>query len=168
MREIEHVVLDPDEHDCPFESELGIPCGCDWHVDGGIKGYKMWVPLRKLRRNHTNILVAPMDRSQQLCEIAGRLHAAERATGSAQSLEANDVSHGTWQMTSDSDGSRGWRFESEGELTARDRDRRALEAVGCTIYAEPGDLLLFFPGIYHRTQDVEDHRVSIIAEATHS
>ena len=71
-----------------------------------------------------------------------------------------------WQMASDSDGERGWKFESSSELIARARDRRALEAIGCTIPADPGDLLLFFPGIYHRTQDLRHARVAIIAEAT--
>ena len=175
MREIEHVVLNPDAHDCPFESDVGIPCGCDWHVDGGIRGYKLWLPIQKARRNQTNILVAPMSHAQRLCELAGEIanaHAdahANAADGGAQDgAQDGGAQDGAWQMTTDSNGARGWRLESGGELTARRRDRLALEAVGCTIHAEAGDLLLFFPGIYHRTQDVLDHRVSIIAEATHA
>ena len=60
VREIEHVVLDPQQHDCPYKTAGSIPCGCDWHVDGGMRGYKLWVPLRKQALNLTNIVLAPM------------------------------------------------------------------------------------------------------------
>ena len=139
--------------------------GCDWHVDGGIRGYKIWVPLSKEHgaRNRTNIVVAPMNHAQQLCEIADKLEASVAHTATAT---VHVGAKGEWQMASDSDGERGWKFESSSELIARARDRRALEAIGCTIPADPGDLLLFFPGIYHRTQDLSHARVAIIAEAT--
>lgn len=166
VREIEHVVLDPEQHDCPFESDNGIPCGCDWHVDGGIRGYKLWGLLSKEGgRNRTNVVLAPMSHAHQLCEIAGEIHASQ---GGASPEEMVTEVEGQWQMSSDSDGQQGWRFESNGELIARARDRTALEAIGCAIPTDPGDVVLFFPGIYHRTQDVSSYRVSLIAEATHA
>ena len=33
------------------------------------------------------------------------------------------------------------------------------------VAASTGDVLLFFPGVFHRTQDVQLHRVALIAEA---
>ena len=49
---------------------------------------------------------------------------------------------------------------------AKERDRAALEAIGCRMEARKGDLVFFFPGIFHRTQDVETYRISLIAEAS--
>ena len=69
-------------------------------------------------------------------------------------------------MATDSKGTKGWVREAADDVKARDRDRDALEAIGCTVEAAAGDMLLFFPGIFHRTQDVEHYRVSLIAEAT--
>ena len=46
------------------------------------------------------------------------------------------------------------------------QQRLALEAVGCPMHMAVGDVLLFFPGVFHRTQDALNHRVALIAEAT--
>lgn len=163
IREIETIVLDPKEHDCPWGEEDGVPCGCDWHVDGGMRGFKLWTPLEKEVRpdahEHQNIVVAPFNNVQQLCDLANSLN----ASGSVGPREAPaDV----WEMRSDSDGSRGWRRDSGYEVESRKSDKRALQAASCIVATDPGDLLLFFPGIFHRTQDVDGHRVAIIAEAT--
>ena len=56
--------------------------------------------------------------------------------------------------------------ESADYFTAKERDGRALEAIGCPVHMRPGDVLLFFPGIFHRTQDARHYRVALIAEAT--
>ena len=109
--------------------------------------------------------------AQQLCELAGRLHAAETARAAASPEPSHPgaaapLKPDVWNMATDSKGTSGWVKEAADDLKARDRDRDALEAIGCTVAAAPGDLLLFFPGIFHRTQDVEHYRVSLIAEAT--
>ena len=126
VREIEHVVLNPDDHDCPFiDDVLKIPCGCDWHVDGGMRGYKMWVPLEKKARSHTNIVLAPMNHAAQLCDLAGRLNAShtkangeEDAAAEARALDTKP----TWQMADDSKGStHGWVLEDPLEFRAKER-----------------------------------------------
>jgi hypothetical protein len=178
VREIEHVVLDPAQHDCPAGPDAaGVPCGCDWHCDGGIRGYKLWVPLQKESLNHTNILVAPLSHVRSLCEIAASLEDADEgkrptAAAAKDAADADEAAasrgdemvriNATDALTAD-----GPRMESQGELHARERDTLALESVSCTITAAPGDLLLFFPGVYHRTQDVAAYRIAMIAEATH-
>ena len=164
MHEIEHVVINPAEHDYPFENDAKVTCGCDWHVDGGNRGYRLWVPLQKPPpANQTNIAVAPMNYAQQLCKLAGRL--ATQSEG-AETAEMDTASREpVWQMQTDSVGTRGWVREAPDDLTARRRDRDALEAVGCTTAMSPGDLLLFFPGIFHRTQDAKNYRISMIADA---
>ena len=41
----------------------------------------------------------------------------------------------------------------------------ALNAVACTVVANPGDLLLFHPDVYHRTQDMGVQRVALQLDA---
>ena len=169
VREIEHVVLEPEEHDCPWGPELGIPCGCDWHVDGGIRGYKMWAPLQKEdkpdSRAQQNIVVAPLNNAQQLCELVERLNATIGAdTLAKEGVRAQPKDE--WQLRTDADGTSGWSLEDGYEAHGRRSDKRALEAASCVVEADAGDVLLFFPGVFHRTQDVDGKRVAIIAEAT--
>ena len=175
VREIEHVVINPDEHDCPYGTTDGIPCGCDWHVDGGMKGYKIWVPMSKEQlpnaREKTNVLVVPMDNAQRLCELAGRLNASAAAAESgSDAASARVEEEHVWSQRDDSKfGTAGeWVLEEVADVKSKVSDRRALEAASCVVEADVGDLLLFYPGVYHRTQDAELHRVSFIAEATHS
>ena len=146
VREVEHVVLNPDEnHDCPWPPNEGVPCGCDWHVDGGLRGFKIWATLGKdeaaAAAGHAGIVVAPMNYAQRLCEVAGRLNASMASAG-----ESND------------------QAEASG-ARARTWDILALEGASCVVEAVPGDLLFFYPGVFHRSQDVAAHRVAIIAEA---
>jgi hypothetical protein len=162
VREIEHVVLDPAEHDCPTGEEDGVPCGCDWHVDGGMRGFKLWLPLRKEARpdarEHQNVVVAPLDEVQRLCDLVDHLNVN---TNVAPLPPPED----RVEYHTDSNGTSGWVRSSGYEAESRKRDQRALQAVGCVVPAEPGDVLLWFPGVFHRTQDVAGHRVAIIAEA---
>lgn len=162
VREIEHVVLDPAEHDCPTGEEDGVPCGCDWHVDGGMRGFKLWLPLRKEARpdarEHQNVVVAPLDEVQRLCDLVDHLN-VNTNVAPLPPPEDRDEYH------TDSNGTSGWVRSSGYEAESRKRDQRALQAVGCVVPAEPGDVLLWFPGVFHRTQDVAGHRVAIIAEA---
>ena len=163
VREIEHVVLDPAEHDCPTGEEDGVPCGCDWHVDGGMRGFKLWLPLRKEARpdarEHQNVVVAPLDEVQRLCDLVDHLSVSTNVAPRPPPLE--DIV----EYQTNSNGTSGWVRSSGYEVESRKRDQRALQAVGCVVPAEPGDVLLWFPGVFHRTQDVAGHRVAIIAEA---
>ena len=178
---MEHVVIDPDQHDCPFNNGAdGAPCGCDWHCDGGMRGYKLWAPLRKHGAvEQTNVVVVPFDAAHELCEVAERLRAEEAKRQEEE--EANAVAKGgerravaaaadppkpIWVQYSDSKGGSGWKLESPDYNTAKNRDSLALEAVGCPMHMAVGDVLLFFPGVFHRTQDALNHRVALIAEAT--
>ena len=112
-----------------------------------------------------------MDNAQRLCELAGRLNASAAAADSGsdaapQSVEEEHV----WSQRDDSKfGTAGeWVLEEVADVKSKVSDGRALEAASCVVEADVGDLLLFYPGVYHRTQDAELHRVSFIAEATHS
>ena len=167
VREIEHVVLDPEQHgNCESSSHPSIPCGCDWHVDGGVRGYKLWAPVQKESVNLTNILLVQMSDAQAFCELAGELHA--KASG-VHALEDATEAMGEmqWNVHTDSKGaSQEWVHEPRGEVHARLRDQAALESIGCPVYTQPGDVVIFFPGIFHRTQDVLSYRISIIADAS--
>ena len=44
-------------------------------------------------------------------------------------------------------------------------DDRLLEAAGCLVEADEGDVLVFYPDVFHRTQDMAASRLAIIAEA---
>ena len=93
---MEHVVIDPDQHDCPFNNGAdGAPCGCDWHCDGGMRGYKLWAPLRKHGAiEQTNVVVVPFDAAHELCEVAERLRAgAEADLANGWQLRVRRVAH---------------------------------------------------------------------------
>ena len=47
----------------------------------------------------------------------------------------------------------------------RNRDHRALEAAGCVVRANPGDAVLLFPDLFHRTQDLLVWRLALLVEA---
>ena len=67
--------------------------------------------------------------------------------------------------------------EAARQVWVRDRDRTtqqeavrfqisvALNAVACTVVAAPGDLILFHPDVYHRTQDMGVQRVALQLDA---
>ena len=165
-------MLDPAAHDCPWgPSAAGIPCGCDWHVDGGLRGYKMWATLRKDASaeadGHAGIVIMPLNAARRLCEVAARLNATMAAGGggtlAAAHLAGEDKR--VMQHVSDANGHVGMREESTFDVTARELDAMALEGASCVIEAVPGDVLLFYPGVFHRSQDVAASRVAIIAEA---
>ena len=204
IRTLEHVVLDPKMlGGCrpPGPRDLNpLPCGCDWHFDGGRRGYKLWSVLDKrggqALRRRSNIVIVPADHVQQLCDIAAELNAsssepmvddndnAERTRDemerrvevgsdedymrrvSAQYDEVRAHSQARWIIrTSDPSGTARPEATDPDEYVARLRDNLALEAAGCVADIDEGDVLLFFPGTLHRTQDVEQHRTALIAEA---
>ena len=129
----------------------------------------MWAPLQKEdkpdSRAQQNIVVAPLNNAQQLCELVERLNATIGAdTLAKEGVRAQPKDE--WQLRTDADGTSGWSLEDGYEAHGRRSDKRALEAASCVVEADAGDVLLFFPGVFHRTQDVDGKRVAIIAEAT--
>ena len=44
-------------------------------------------------------------------------------------------------------------------------DNRALEAASCVVNVSPGDAVVLFPDLFHRTQDYAVWRLSLLAEA---
>ena len=116
---------------------------------------------------HAGIVVVPMNYAQRLCEVAGRLNASMAATAGDE-LGLNAAGTGNkkiLQHQSDADGYLGMREDSSFEINAREFDRMALEGASCVVEAREGDVMLFYPGVFHRSQDVEAYRVAIIAEA---
>ena len=187
IREIEHVVLDPAQHDCPQNHSSLTPCGCDWHVDGGMRGYKVWSVLEKrgggALRNHTSLVAVTSSNAALMCKLTAQLEASVSAGELLEPTDAEDLrmleeaaaqragEHAgergpLWHLTTDSDGSKaGWQQQDPAEVYARVRDKLALEASSCVLELEPGDGALLFPGTFHRTQDLEQYRVALIAEA---
>ena len=104
-------------------------------------------------------MVAPLDEVQRLCDLVDHLSVSTNVAPRPPPLE--DIV----EYQTNSNGTSGWVRSSGYEVESRKRDQRALQAVGCVVPAEPGDVLLWFPGVFHRTQDVAGHRVAIIAEA---
>ena len=56
-------------------------------------------------------------------------------------------------------------IHSGGKHPAEVADHAGLEAAACLVIAEPGDSLLLFPEVYHRTQDIATSRIAAIVEA---
>ena len=108
-----------------------------------------------------NVVVTPLNYAQQLCDLA-------LAMNSTMDVAPRKKPEDVWEFQSDAKGFQGWKLESGYEAFARRSDACALEAASCVVASDPGDLLLLFPGVFHRTQDVGGHRVAIIAEATRS
>ena len=89
--------------------------------------------------------MVPLNHARRLCATALRLN----ATMAQQEISVTEEGEA----------------EDEQEMTARTRDIVALEGASCVVAARPGDVLFWYPGVYHRTQDVEARRVALIAEA---
>ena len=162
-------------------------CVSLWHQDASVDGvdiYRIWVLLNRSEavdaadlvalglnastpaREHSNIAVAPLDRVDALCAIADQLSAAEggiRAL-SPQGAAAHLVAARTSLLDAGAADAEAERL-AQVEVFARRRDQQALDAARCDVIADPGDLLLLRPKVFHRTQDALVDRVAMIAEA---
>lgn len=175
----EYMALDAAKQaaECPYAA--WHLCISIWHRDGSESSgvYKQWALLSRREdlavdpavleslgvdaassaREHSNIVVAPLDRVEALCELAAGLNRTMappprgQSAPSGSGLEKGDESV-------DADGAE--RLEA----VSRSRDRAALEAASCAVTADPGDVLLLHPAVFHRTQDALVDRVALIAE----
>ena len=131
-------------------------CGCDWHMDGdfspdGVRATKLWLMVGKTGedvRKHSNLVLAPLDALNELCSRALAINAS---VGVLYPQPPPITDPDMRQMIEQ-------RIDSD-----------ALEAVSCTVVADPGDLVLFTNTVYHRTQDMlAQTRVALVVEAVHS
>ena len=166
---LETTTLDPSVQAslCTHKESSWPTCGSDWHLDGGPRGYKLWLLLdrastldarvaRQLSSagfgplgsvdEHSSIVVVPHDNADALCRRAQRLW----VDGALAQTEEGQQEHLHRQPV---------------QIHAGLLDDEALEAAGCVVDARPGDALLFFPGIFHKTQDILAERISVLAEA---
>ena len=60
---------------------------------------------------------------------------------------------------------RGFVQQSKAEKVSRERDTEALEAASCLVEARRGDVIVMFPQLFHRTQDVAASRLALLVEA---
>ena len=141
-------------------------CATDWHVDGGARGYNLWLLLHKSHavdakaedeidasvvRNYSNIKVVPYDNARALCSLAARLNASMSASARQPGcLDGLDCPSADQPFDDDA---------------TNNMDEAALEAASCRVDADPGDALLLFPGVFHRTQDLRVDRVAMLTEA---
>lgn len=182
MAGIEFLELDPEQQYRTCMKPDWMDCGCEWHVDGGHRGYKVWALLHKgaphpkvpaeyaaaPARDNANVAVAPMDHVQQICEIAinlnaslGEAHAEELAreipkAGSTQTVRSSDAAGSALS---------GEIQEQLQETYARTKDQKVLNEASCVLDADPGDIFLFYPELFHRTQDIGMPRLAFIADA---
>jgi hypothetical protein len=187
-------------------------CGTDWHVDGGLRGFKLWVLLRKdavLRpgfdwravgvdpaspaREHANLVIAPSSNLRGLCDLALELNrtgswaeeegsdrrgksgrpkgggGADDCTGVEGVTDAKQVvisaSDQVGQCIYERAGELQQSLKQNSEIFSRERDKLALEAASCPVHADEGDMLLTFPDVFHRTQDIAASRLALLAEA---
>ena len=98
-------------------------CATDWHVDGGLRGYKLWSILKRERhlnttfrwnrtgidprrsnaKDHGNLIVAPTSNVRALCELAFEINrtrvAAETMETTARLEEEDATGHDDRPMT---------------------------------------------------------------------
>ncbi|KAL1530531.1 hypothetical protein AB1Y20_001432 [Prymnesium parvum] len=171
------------ERTCTFTDMSWAACGCQWHIDGGHRSYKLWGLLRKadvvdelafargsLDQNsspadHSNIMVAPFDHLQTLCDLALELNSTfsgDRLAELAKLPRVNDVDI---RGVTDASGDNGVRELRRVNTMASDLDQEVLEYASCQIRAQRGDVVLLFPDLFHRTQNMAVDRLAFIAEA---
>eukprot|EP00966_Prymnesium_polylepis_P314668 7271028-Prymnesium_polylepis.1 len=170
---------------CTKEMSTGgwASCATQWHIDGGRRTYKLWGLLSRAESvdgaalaraglsptaapaEHSNLVVAPFDHVQRLCDIALELNASytgDRAAAAASIPRRGQTVH---QFVTDASGGNGGRDEEQLEIFARVADEEVLEEVGCVLDVERGDVVLLFPDLFHRTQDLAVDRLAFNAEA---
>ena len=98
-------------------------------------------------REHSNLMLAPLDALNELCSRALALNEYARRGERYEPPQVDDP--------------------HEKRVDEQIRDAYgALDAVSCTVVAEPGDAVLFSDSVYHRTQDMRAQaRVALIADA---
>lgn len=159
---IEYLEIDPTVQAATCKSEDWTRCATDWHVDGGDRPYKLWTMLQKKQLAQSNILVSPFDNIIRLQEHALRINATfdgDRDLGippidTMVSITRTDANEATKTRVS----------QSAIELHAQQLDREVLEAASCTVHASPGDAVLLFPELFHRTQNLKAERMAAIIE----
>ena len=173
-------------------------CVSIWHRDAsadGVGRYKQWALLSRqghpieqttlaslhldaatTAREHSNIVVAPLDRVAALCEFALRLNEYRLESDTVSAAPVSPLPPSAHQTRVDAQGALFADADASGtymadeelarlEFISRIRDRDAFDAASCSVIADPGDVLLLHPLVYHRTQDALVDRVALITES---
>ena len=106
-----------------------------------------------------------MNHLQQLCDLALELNASYSGDRAADAAALPRRGQRVLQTVTDAAGGNGQREEEQTESFARERDSEVLEAASCVVRAERGDVLLLWPDLFHRTQNMAIDRVALNAEA---
>lgn len=114
-------------------------------------------------RDHSNILVAPLNNVQTLCDIMESVNASY--TGPRNTERFPKRGETERQSVTDAMGGNGVKAVEMGEVYSRARDDEFLEAASCLVRPENGDAILIFPDVFHRTQDIVVTRLAFITEA---
>ncbi|KAL1510673.1 hypothetical protein AB1Y20_006970 [Prymnesium parvum] len=134
-------------------------CVGRWHIDpsaGCPRDSQLSLMLRRdANLSHANVVVAPESGLRALLAAA----LAANASGGGGALRDGEAEELTARAYASA--TSGSRAEQGGALPRREV---ALERVACTVVLQPGDLL-YFAGIYHRTQDSAAARVTLHATA---
>lgn len=122
--------------------------------------------------DHASILVAPADNLRTLCDLAVELNSTMRERGEhgaefmPPSAEAADVRTGPSSSAQGGESIFDYgASQAPLDVVSRQRDVRALEAAGCVVRAQPGDAVVLFPDLFHRTQDLVVWRLALLVEA---
>jgi len=114
-------------------------------------------------RLHSNILLAPLDNVQALCDLTRSMNASFTGKRTRERLpRRGEVEK---QQVTDAMGGNGIKDVSTGETFSRKKDDEFLEAASCLVTPDSGDGVLIFPDVFHRTQDIAVTRLAFIAEA---
>lgn len=129
--------------------------------------------------NHSNIVVAPLDALDKLCDLLESEDIDDESRDSSPTIEpvddpydvlaqravdgggalSSDKSNEFFRQCASDPGGRGEQCRN------RYQHSTALNAVGCTLTLSSGDLVVLHPDIYHRTQDLAIERIALQLDA---
>ena len=196
----EYIELDARKQHATCPDREWTRCATDWHVDGGLRGYKLWTvvrrdarlrpdlnwrftgidPAARAAREHGNIVISTSSNLRALCELAFEVNRSMTAASVGTADGGNDELQGLDRVTErkveSSSSQKGQciyerhnehmaSMRKDSEVFSQERDELALEAAGCVVTADVGDVLLIGPDVFHRTQDMAASRLALLVEA---